>query len=264
MKLGLVMTLLSYPPALLLSVKFIDGRASRVHFSAVLGTTIVIASLWKLLLLKMDQKNLPHSFIPALISIHLSLLLSFSINLQNHYAFSWKYQQIFWSDVLELAPDITQNTVILVEAPNLQYGKQINPFDWSVPSVLDSIYRFPRTWEFPPRLYILYYNNNAEEWKKMIQEDGSFLLSNKNNGVKYHYEWEADRLVKSSDVILLVEEKQHLVRKNQLITFNGKSIFLKHNDTNYSLPPFPTSLIFPKLISSTEKNYPAIYFQPQS
>ncbi|MFN5513632.1 MAG: hypothetical protein ACK5CA_02490 [Cyanobacteriota bacterium] len=264
-KLGLAMTVLAYPPALLLSVTMIDGRASRVHFAAVLGTTIIVAGLWALLLLKIYPQKIWRRIIPLLVALHLSLLLAFSVDVQKDYSLSWQYQQNFWRDVLTLAPDITENTVILLQAPNLQWGKQINPFDWSVLSILDSIYQFPKTWQFAPRLYIL--NANGEDWKKMIQPDGQFLLSNKNNGVRYHYEWEPERFVKASDVILLVEEDKQLTRKFELEKRPGEIVSLKDSREQGQAPTFPKTLIFERLIgkdlSNTSDPKSAIYLGPQ-
>jgi hypothetical protein len=269
LKLGLVMIFLAYPSAILLDVNLIDGRYSRVHFSAVIGTSILMGSLWNLLFLITDSKTLLRATVKVLLSIYLALLLIFSINVQHFYVLSWQYQQNFWRDVLRLSPDLTNNTVILVQSPNLQWGKQIHPFDWSVPSVLSSIYEFPKDWQFPPRAYILHSDpRNIEAWKGMIQSNDKMLISNKNHGVRYHYDWEPERLIRPQDVILLVEENKQLIRQPKLTLSDGRTIFFKKNDSRFSFPPFPETSLFSRLIPSTtitndQKNSPAIYLEPQ-
>lgn len=269
LKLGLVMIFLAYPSAILLDVNLIDGRYSRVHFSAVIGTSILMGSLWNLLFLITDSKTLLRATVKVLLSIYLALLLIFSINVQHFYVLSWQYQQNFWRDVLRLSPDLTNNTVILVQSPNLQWGKQIHPFDWSVPSVLSSIYEFPKDWQFPPRAYILHSDpRNIEAWKGMIQSNDKMLISNKNHGVRYHYDWEPERLIRPQDVILLVEENKQLIRQPKLTLSDGRTIFFKQNDSRFSFPPFPETSLFSRLIPSTtitndQKNSPAIYLEPQ-
>jgi hypothetical protein len=237
--IGIVMTILAYPSALTLSVNIIDGRASRVHFSAILGTTIVLSCLWNFLIIKNNSQEVFKKLTIFLLALHLSFLFIFCINVQNFYKLSWQYQQAFWSDVMALSPDIDQETVILVQAPNLQWGKQINPFDWSVPSILGSIYDFPKDWKFPPRLYILDSQvNNVDGWKSMIDKNNQFLMSNKNGSLRYYYEWEPERKVDAKDIILLVEENNQLVRKPFLKLSNGNLVSLKRNDNKIPLQTY--------------------------
>ena len=266
--LGTVMTILAYPSALTLSVNIIDGRASRVHFSAILGTTIVLSCLWNFLIIKNNSKTVFKKLTILLLALHLSFLFVFCINIQNFYKLSWQYQQAFWSDVMALSPDLDEETVILVQAPNLAWGKQINPFDWSVPSVLSSIYNFPKDWKFPPRLYILDSQvNNVDGWKSIIDKNNQFFMSNKNGSLRYYYEWEPERKVDAKDIILLVEENNQLVRKPFLKLSNGNLVSLKNNDKKKSLQTYKKSVLFNRLIDDTirteSNNRPAIYFESQ-
>lgn len=267
--LGIVMTILAYPSALTLSVNIIDGRASRVHFAAILGTTIVLSCLWIFMIIKNNSQQVFKKLSIFFLSLHLSFLFIFCINVQQFYSLSWKYQQAFWSDVIALSPDLDEETVILVQAPNLQWGKQINPFDWSMPSVLSSVYYFPKDWKFPPRLYVLNSNvDNIDGWKSMIDKNNQFLMSNKNGSLRYYYEWEPERKVDAKDIILLVEENNQLVRKPLLKLSNKNLVLLKHNDNKIPLQKYKKSVLFNPLIDdniSTEvKNRPAIYFESQN
>ncbi|WLT38652.1 hypothetical protein NON20_02205 [Synechocystis sp. B12] len=116
---GLLMTILAYPSALLLSVHDINGRASRVHFSAALGITLILACIWGIAFYITHLHKFWHTLLILLLSIHLSFLLTFSINVQQYYKMSWQYQQAFWHDVFTLVPDIKEGTIILVQAPGL-------------------------------------------------------------------------------------------------------------------------------------------------
>jgi hypothetical protein len=138
-----------------------------------------------------------------------------------------------------------------------------------VPSVLSSIYQFPRDWKFPPRVYLLNSTlQTVDLWKRMIQSDGNFLISNQNQGVRFHYDWEPERLIQPQDVILLVEENKKLIRQPKLTLSDGRTIFFKQNDSRFSFPPFPETSLFSRLIPTTtitndQKNSPAIYLEPQ-
>lgn len=55
--IGTAITILAYPSALTLSVNIIDGRASRVHFAASLGTAIILSCLWNYMIIKSGSKQ---------------------------------------------------------------------------------------------------------------------------------------------------------------------------------------------------------------
>jgi len=264
--IGTAITILAYPSALTLSVNIIDGRASRVHFAASLGTAIILSCLWNYMIIKSSSKQVLRKLTIFLLALHLSLLFVFCLNVQNFYKVSWQNQQEFWSDVTKLSPDLEENTVIIVQAPSLASGKQINPFDWSVPSVLSSIYYFPKSWKYPPRLYILNSSaSNIDGWKSMIQKNNLFLMSNKTNSLKYYYEWEPDRKVDPKDVILLVEEKNQLSRKSLLELPNGDTISLKQATGKASGKEYKKSVLFNRLVDNSSENIrnerPVTYFQ---
>jgi len=264
--IGTAMTILAYPSALMLSVNVINGRASRVHFAASLGTAIILSCLWNYMLTKSSSVQYLRKPTIFLLALHLSLLFVFCLDVQNLYKVSWQYQQEFWSDVTKLSPDLEENTVILVQAPSLVSGKQINPFDWSVPSVLSSIYYFPKNWKYPPRLYVLTSSpSSIDGWKSMIQKDNLFLMSNKNNSLRYYYEWEPDRKVDPKDVVLLVEENNQLKRKFSLDMPNGDTLLLKQATGKTSSQNYKKSVIYNRLVDrSTDQRrneHPVIYFQ---
>jgi hypothetical protein len=267
--IGTGMIFMAYPTAITLSVYEVNGRASRVHFAASIGAALITGCLWILFLHVVPNQKIWKNIVIFFLSLHLSLLALFCIQVQSFYKLSWDYQKAFWTDVLSLAPDIENNTVILVDAPSLQrYGKQINPFDWSLPSVLSSIYKFPRAWQNYPRLYLLNsFDEGFDFWPDLIDENGKFLLSGKTNSLIYYYAWEAERIVEPHDVILISEENNRLIRYKNL-EIEDISISLKSKPkSDYALPQTPHSILFEELISDPpqllEKDAIPIYFQPQ-
>lgn len=268
--IGLIMTILAYPAVILLNIHDVDGRASRVHLAAVLGTGLIVACLWTWFVNLIPRHQLWKNFAVFTISIHIAFLFTFCLQVQYFYSLSWKYQQHFWRDVLTLTPDLEKNNVILLQAPRLERsGKQINPFDWSVPLVIESIYQFPQDWTYKPRLYILNSTlDNPEAWKnELIQEDKTFVLSSKNPAISFYFPWEAPRKVEPKDIILLVEDNKQFVRKDSIFLDDGQSISLKSNNKQLKFPSYPKSIIYNDLIGDSNFNnldYPSkIYFEPQ-
>jgi len=267
---GIAMIFLAYPTAITLSVSATDGRASRVHFAAVMGSSLIVSCFWVFLLKLASKSDLKTKVIVFLLSLHLSLLSVFCINVQSAYKLSWNYQQAFWSDILTLAPDLEDNTVILIDSPSLQlHGKQIDSFSWSMPSVLDSIYEFPKTWQNRPRLYLLESqskNQNFNSWAGLLNENEEFLLPGENDLLNFYYSWEPDRIIDPVNVILIQEENKNLVRKNKL-KYDDFSIPLKGAPGVTDAPAnIPKSPLFEGLVlynGLSKTNSVPIYFLPQ-
>ena len=266
---GYGMVLLAYPLVITLSIHETSGRASRVHFAAAFGASLVVGCLWTVFLrLSLDNKFW-NKLILFLLSFHIVSLAFFCINVQYFYKVSWDYQRAFWTDVLYLAPDIEDGTVILVNAPSLErYGKEINPFDWSMPSVLSSIYKFPTSWKNYPRLYLMnVYENNPNIWQKLISENSQLILSGQNKALTYYYAWEPDRVINSRDLILIEEINNHLVRRDSIKFGNTSVEFKPLEKVDNLLPDLPKSILFDELISYRyglhDKSLVPIYFKPQ-
>ncbi|MBE9203057.1 hypothetical protein IQ218_05785 [Synechocystis salina LEGE 06099] len=249
---GLMMTILAYPSALLLSVTAIDGRDSRVHFSASLGTTLIFTCLWILLLLTAHRWRFKQYIIISILSLQLGFLFTFCLDVQHQYRLSWQSQQTFIQDVISLAPDLQEGTTILLQAPGLVTGKQINPFDWSLPWVLESVYLFPSDWEFVPRIYRVYSETSFPTfWQEHIVNGNEFILSPNNPGLYFYFPWEPERVISGENIILLVRENDKLVRKDYIEGRSGQKIVLKPKPQSTLSPNFATTPIFDRLMASS-------------
>ncbi len=263
--LGLVMTILAYPSALLLSVTVIDGRASRVHFAASLGTTLVFTCLWILLLLTAHRWRFRQYIIILILSLHLGFLFTFCLDVQHQYRLSWQSQQTFIQDVIYLAPDLQEGTTILLQAPGLVTGKQVNPFDWSLPFVLETMYLFPSEWKNLPRIYRLNSETTSlTSWQEHVVNGTEFILSPNNPGLFFYFPWEPERIISGENIILLVQENGKLVRKDYIETSSGQKIALKPKPQSTLPPNFATTPVFDRVMSSSCDHcskVPPIYFE---
>jgi hypothetical protein len=221
--LGLSLSFLAYPLTFTVSATEISGRASRVHTAAILGTSIlvgIICYLMVYLATTYRQKNLA----AIILAGYFSLLVGFGLIVQHDNQRSWQYQQAFWTDVVQLAPDLAAGTVILVDAPSLFWGKQLNPFDWSMYYILGQLYQFPKDWKFIPQLYKL--NPN---WQNEINADGTLKLepdSGWGKGLVYYYT-QPSRHLKTSEIILLQEKAGKLIRQTEPIIVGSKKYLFK-------------------------------------
>ncbi|BCU13898.1 hypothetical protein [Microcystis aeruginosa] len=252
--LGISLLFLAYPLTFTVPATLISGRDSRVHAAAVVGASILGGILGYLIVYLANsyrQKNLA----ALLLATYFSLLIGFGIIVQQQNKLSWKYQQAFWADVIQLAPDLSDGQVILVDAPSLPWGSQLYPFAWSMPSVVGQLYQFPWQWKNVPKLYKL-----NPDWQQKIPANGEMALNNDNGLLSYYYTWESPRQVKTSEIILLQEKDGKLVRTTTPIVVGTKKLSFKP-PANSTLDSFEKGYLYDYLI--TPKNQKSVnYFQP--
>jgi len=252
--LGISLLFLAYPLTFTVPATLISGRDSRVHAAAVVGASILGGILGYLIVYLANsyrQKNLA----ALLLATYFSLLIGFGIIVQQQNKLSWKYQQAFWADVIQLAPDLNDGQVILVDAPSLPWGIQLYPFAWSMPSVVGQLYQFPWQWKNVPKLYKL-----NPDWQLKIAANGEIALNNDNGLLFFYYPWEPARQVKTSEIILLQEKDGKLVRTTTPIVAGAKKFSFKPL-TNSTLDSFEKAYLYDYLISPNNKKS-VNYFQP--
>jgi hypothetical protein len=252
--LGISLLFLAYPLTFTVPATLISGRDSRVHAAAVVGTSILGGILGYLIVYLANsyrQKNLA----ALLLATYFSLLIGFGIIVQQQNKLSWKYQQAFWADVIQLAPDLSDGQVILVDAPSLPWGSQLYPFAWSMPSVVGQLYQFPWQWKNVPKLYKL-----NPDWQLKIAANGEIALNNDNGLLFFYYPWEPARQVKTSEIILLQEKDGKLVRTTTPIVAGAKKFSFKPL-TNSTIDSFDKGYLYDYLIAPNNKKS-VNYFQP--
>ena len=252
--LGISLLFLAYPLTFTVPATLISGRDSRVHAAAVVGASILGGILGYLIVYLANsyrQKNLA----ALLLATYFSLLIGFGIIVQQQNKLSWKYQQAFWADVIQLAPDLSDGQVILVDAPSLPWGSQLYPFAWSMPSVVGQLYQFPWQWKNVPKLYKL-----NPDWQLKIAANGEMALNNENGLLFFYYPWEPARQVKTSEIILLQEKDGKLVRTTTPIVAGAKKFSFKPL-TNSTIDSFDKGYLYDYLIAPNNKKS-VNYFQP--
>ena len=252
--LGISLLFLAYPLTFTVPATLISGRDSRVHAAGVVGASILGGILGYLIVYLANsyrQKNLA----ALLLATYFSLLIGFGIIVQQQNKLSWKYQQAFWADVIQLAPDLSDGQVILVDAPILPWGSQLYPFAWSMPSVVGQLYQFPWQWKNVPKLYKL-----NPDWQLKIAANGEIALNNDNGLLFFYYPWEPARQVKTSEIILLQEKDGKLVRTTTPIVAGAKKFSFKPL-TNSTIDSFDKGYLYDYLIAPNNKKS-VNYFQP--
>ncbi len=252
--IGFIALILAYPLTFHGSVYDIDGRASRVHVGAAIGISIICASLCSAIMMTAKiygQKNL----VAAILATFFSLLVGFGLIVQHDYKLSWQYQRAFWTDLIELCPDLQKGTVILVEPTGLRKVKQIHSYAWPLPRILSQIYQFPDDWKSPqysildpsyqPKVYEL-----KSGWKRRILSDKNLLQLDEFTTVKGKLP--RTYLVESSNTIFIETKNRKLVRRTEPLIIKGQALSLKQKGDSV-ISSFDKRLLYKYLIKSSNE-----------
>jgi hypothetical protein len=200
---GIVMLVLAYPLTLTVRAYAISGRDTRVHFAAVIGASFLVACLGTILFeasAAFGKKGLG----VLILAGFFSLLAGYGFVVQKDYVLSWEYQKQFWTQVIQLMPDVQDGTIILVEPPAFQDTKQIGANSWNLPRLLAGIYDYPKEWSNPPSVYRL-----IPGWQNhIVGSDGLFQLNETTTSAAASLY----KNVKAADVIMIQSNQKILSR----------------------------------------------------
>jgi hypothetical protein len=245
---SIIMLFLAYPLTIILKIEEIDGRASRIHLAAIIGGSILVA-LGCDRLLSIAQNIAQKRLISMGLSVFFTLLVGFGLIVQQDYRLAWAKQQNFWSEVTKLAPDLQQGTAILVERDDLHNPTQIMAYSWSMPVVLDRIYKFPSQWAIVPHTYPIHPN-----WQQQIDNPDRLPLAKITEWLAFIPQ-QHPGVVNTQDTIMLKVVNGRLTRLDRLSLKSGITLNFKprHPQAKIDFPhrPLYRDLIDTKAITSS-------------
>jgi Dolichyl-phosphate-mannose-protein mannosyltransferase len=140
------LTLTNYPPTQE------AGRLTSTHTAAVFGLACVIsaAAAYFRSFIKPSLRGL----VTILMSVFVGLLTLYSFRIQSGFASAWAQERKFWQQVLELCPDITPKTRIVLVGKEPPQNEFILSNSWADPIVLGDAY----SWEEADSPILFYYD----------------------------------------------------------------------------------------------------------
>ncbi|HSB91261.1 MAG TPA: hypothetical protein VLD63_14700, partial [Anaerolineales bacterium] len=169
---GLAMWVLAYPLTFTTLGYHIRGRPTRVHLAAVVGASLVVASVGTAAVRSVKSRAGRRRCLIG-VAAWLALLAGYGFVLQRDYVRAWELEKGFWVRLLPLVQDAGQGSVILVDPAGIADTYQIAANTWNLPRVLEQLYTIPAGWTDPPRVYRL-----TENWADTIlDQDGKFVLN---------------------------------------------------------------------------------------
>jgi hypothetical protein len=216
--IGGLMLILAYPLTFGIRSFSISGRATRIHMSAILGATLLFSSSTYALMRIFANRNRRNVAV-ILLAGYLALLAGFGVVVQSDYLESWRLQQDFWRNIVELVPDLEDGTVIIVEPTGLHDTDQIGANTWNLPRVLAQLFAFPTEWDARPAAYRLKPNWTAG----IAGSDGRLVLDESTSTAPpANY-----ANVRSEDVVFIDSEGGQLVRLRGVLDIAGVNLPLK-------------------------------------
>ncbi len=121
------------------------GRGTRVHVAAAIGAALLVGLAWSLVLRVSARLKLA---LPAVIAatVYFVGLAGAGLQVQDQYARCWRVQQKAWTQIVKLAPDLEQDTIVLVERVSTAGLREIAPWSWATHMVIWRLYEFPADW----------------------------------------------------------------------------------------------------------------------
>lgn len=227
---SLILTALSYSlPLLFYTADVSFGKMTGVHTASAFGGSILFASLCLYVVELFEKRNLKR-IATGVISVYLTLIVCYNILIQKDFVKSWKDQEKFWTSVIELCPDLTDNTLIFVlqnQNNKLPQQKFILSNSWTDPITLRQIYNFPDYWKKPPRVFVF-----NDDWEKKV-----FVRDDKLQWNVPRVTWDPhDEPLPDSNLIILRLKDNMLSREDSAITIKDKSFNLRPRNSEIPKP----------------------------
>jgi hypothetical protein len=238
---GMLMLVLAYPLTFTVRAYALSGRDTRVHFAAIIGSSLFWASAWWLLLSRL--RTLTWRKVGAgLLSLNLALLLGFGLVVQKDYAEAWTLQRELWRTILVNVPDIEEGITIFIDPAGLEDTQYIDANTWALPRVLPYIFEFTDTWEKPPAAYRL-----LPDWQNR-------LLFNDQEIKAVDYTWSYITSPWTNTVILNTQDNR-IASRLHMIEIEGIDFTLK--DDGAARGRFSCGYLFKTLIPLDDKQSPS-------
>jgi hypothetical protein len=219
---GLVMLVLGYGLAFThFPPNAIVGRGTSVHMGATLGMAVLAAAVaWALLAVRPRVAA-------AVLGTYFALAVGYYVTIDRDFARSWQLQRAFWQQVAACCSDLQDGTVLLYELPQDVPTTFIFTNSWADALIEREMFRFPDTWQNPPRLF------SVTDWRSRVVDDGT-KLQWWVPGASWDEHWEE---LPQGNVIVLRPGPAGLERLTGNVEVEGRSLQLKEPGPPVAWPP---------------------------
>lgn len=130
------------------------GRSTSVHLAATVPAALLCGALLYALYCFCRARRL-RTLGTLAIAAYLASLVAYGVHAQRDFVRSRDNQRRMFTSVVKQCPDLADSTLIFVEGSRLWDSPYVKAYSWSNPIVLQQLFRFPSTWNRPPRLFVV-------------------------------------------------------------------------------------------------------------
>jgi hypothetical protein len=254
---GIIMSILAYPFIIIHSTTIVKDLVSRIHVAATIGDSILCASACSAILFLANTYRIKRMAI-VLMAAFFALLVGFGIMVQQDYRLAWQYQRAFLSDVVRLAPDLDDETILFIDPTDFRDPEYLKAFETGYPmlqstSQLSKIYSAisaPSKNSKWFNAYVLMGSNWQETIR--VKENSLQLDESMQSSIWGRFGSEGTRKFKSSDLILLEANNGKLTRRIEPLVIDGREFPLKIKPAT-SLPLLENAPMYDYLIQSPDE-----------
>ncbi len=205
-----------------------EGQETSVHLAATIGAcTLLAAGAGNVYLLRPRQALLRRCW-PAvslfLIALYFTLIFSSSLDVQKAYVSLWRQKQQFWTQVLDLCPDIREGTMVVCDGqlaqPVIDHHAIwfMPPNCWSDSLVLRYSYQMPGAWKVIPQVSAFPAEVTGHGWRTWLTRDkaGRVVWKEEPYGRK-----KGDPLMESNTILLHVTPDGRVTRSQHTVDIEG-------------------------------------------
>jgi hypothetical protein len=230
-----------YPP------DFEIGRMTSTHLAATFPVAVLMAVVAGGSML-IPPRSTGALFSAVIVAVYFSCLYGSAIDEQDGFIHVWKARQQFWTQVMQLCPDMTDRTLIVCDGGARQAEYYMESSSWSDFMVLFQSYKFPARFSRPPMCFCFRPDANGPTWKRdaVLSKDGKITWRPNPFG------HEPVETADDGNLILLhADDAGHVTRDLGAIVLAGKTIHLRADQSSATRCPFPTLPLYRIL---TERN----------
>ena len=130
-----------FPPS------FTEGRLTSTHLAATMPVAVAMAALAAVPVLVASTAGVPRWASGVVVAIvlggYFACLFSVAVDEQDGYVALWQARRQFWTQVLDLCPDVGNRTIVVVDARVVPPAYFMGVTSWSDYMVLMQCYRVP-------------------------------------------------------------------------------------------------------------------------
>jgi hypothetical protein len=207
-----------------------EGQSTSVHTATVIGAAALVAAICGWGLLRSPRWTV------AATAVYFGLLFGHATDEQVAYADLWHERQSFWTQVLDLCPDLSDRTVILCDGTLPQPTWYMPGNLWSDAMVLAQVYQFPTDYRLPPIL-AAFPRSSGQDWRTAVRLDPGNCLAWRTAPCNCPA---GQQLTPGNTILLRVDNAGRVERVSGSVDIDGRPFQPKAAPPAGTKAPFPT------------------------